>query len=44
MVGISVRSSTVEPITTPASGWFYRLLYEIRESGGHTGATLSLAN
>ena len=44
VVGITVRTSTVEPITTPGTGWLYRLLYDIRETGGKTGATLTLAH
>jgi hypothetical protein len=43
-IGIAVRQSTVEPITTPGTGWLYRLLYEVRETGGKTGATLTLAH
>jgi uncharacterized protein affecting Mg2+/Co2+ transport len=44
VVGITVRTSTVEPITTPGTGWLYRVLYEVRETGGKTGATLTLAH
>jgi hypothetical protein len=44
VVGITVRTSTVEPITTPGAGWLYRLRYEVREAGGKTGATLTLAH
>jgi uncharacterized protein affecting Mg2+/Co2+ transport len=44
VVAITVRKSTVEPITTPGTGWLYRLQYEVRESGGKTGATLTLAH
>ena len=43
VVGITVRASTVEAITTPGAGWLYRLLYEVRETGGKTGVTLTLA-
>jgi len=44
VVGITVRTSTVEPITAPGTGWLYRLRYEVRETGGKTGATLTLAH
>jgi hypothetical protein len=44
VVGITVRRSTVEPITTPGTGWLYRLLYDVRETGGKTGATFTLAH
>jgi hypothetical protein len=43
VIGITIRKSTVEPITTPGTGWLYRLLFEVHESGGKTGATLTLA-
>jgi hypothetical protein len=44
MIAITVRKSTVEPITAPGTGWLYRLQYEVREAGGKTGATLKLAH
>jgi len=44
VVAITVRRSTVEPITTPGTGWLYRLQYDVRETGGKTGATLTLAH
>jgi len=44
VVGITIRTSTVEPITTPGAGWLYRLLYDVRETGAKTGATLTLAH
>ncbi len=44
VVGIVMKASTVEPITTPGVGWLYRLLYEVHETGGNTGATLTLAH
>jgi len=44
VVAITVRKSTVEPITTPGIGWLYRLQYDVRETGGKTGATLTLAH
>ena len=40
VVAISVLSTTVEPFTTPAPGFLYRITYVVRESGGLTGATL----
>ncbi|HET9832890.1 MAG TPA: hypothetical protein VFP91_14300, partial [Vicinamibacterales bacterium] len=43
-VAITIRQSTVEPITTPGIGWLYRLLYEVHETRGRTGATLTLAH
>jgi hypothetical protein len=44
VIGITVRKATVEPITTPGNGWLYRVQYEVREAGGKTGATLTLAH
>src|SRR5215472_15362706 len=44
VIGITLHKSTVEPITTPGNGWLYRVQYEIREAGGKTGATLTLAH
>jgi hypothetical protein len=44
VVGMAVRGSTVEPITTPGTVWLYRLLYDVRKTGGKTGATLTLAH
>lgn len=44
VVAIAVRRSTVEPITMPGAGWLYRLTYDVREIGGTTGATLTLAH
>lgn len=43
-VAITIRQSIVEPITTPGTGWLYRLLYEVRETRGRSGATLRLAH
>jgi hypothetical protein len=33
-------TATVEPITSPAAGWLYRVPYHAHETGGKTGATL----
>ena len=44
VVAITLKKATVEPITTPGTGWLYRLLYEVRETGGTTGATLTLGH
>ncbi len=44
MVALTLHKATVEPITMPGTGWLYRLLYEVRETGGKTGATLTLAH
>ena len=41
VVAIEGLSATVEPITTPGTGWLYRLDYHAHETGGKTGATLT---
>lgn len=44
VVNLVVTASTVEPITTPAAGWLYRLFYDVHETGSNTGATLTLGH
>jgi hypothetical protein len=40
-IAIVGLTATVEPLTTtPQPGLLYRLMYQVRESGGRTGATL----
>jgi hypothetical protein len=41
VVEIEGLTATVEPITSPGTGWLYRLPYHVRETGGKTGATLT---
>jgi hypothetical protein len=41
-ISIIGLTATVEPLTTtPQPGLLYRLTYQVRESGGQTGATLA---
>jgi hypothetical protein len=41
VVAIEGLTATVEPITSPGTGWLYRLTYRVHEKGGRTGATLT---
>ena len=41
VVVLSGLTAIVEPITTPGNGWLYRLTYQVRETGGMRGATLT---
>lgn len=41
VVAIEGFTATVEAITTPGTGWLYRLDYHAHETGGKTGATLT---
>jgi len=39
VVAIEGLTATVEPITSPGTGWLYRLTYRVHETGGKTAAT-----
>jgi hypothetical protein len=41
VLAIEGLTATVEPITSPGTGWLYRLPYHVHETGGKTGATLT---
>jgi hypothetical protein len=41
IAAIEGLTATVEPITSPGTGWLYRLTYRVHETGGKTGATLT---
>lgn len=41
VVAIEGLTATAEPITSPGTGWLYRLPYRVHETAGRTGATLT---
>jgi hypothetical protein len=41
VVAIEGLTATVESITSPGTGWLYRLTYHVHETAGKTGATLT---
>jgi hypothetical protein len=40
VAAITSLTATVEAITTPGKGWLYRLVYQVHETGGKSGASL----
>ena len=40
VAAITSLNATVEAITTPGKGWLYRLVYQVHETGGKSGASL----